>query len=306
VRLTEPGCCVQPFWSPDGSRILFIDKPSADSPSGLYSVNPDQPGSAPEFFSPRPGLYSSDMSLVAYPENGLAVVEDVETGERWEVNTNGNAPAFSPDGLSLLWQAGGGGGGGGTNRPTDVYLAHADGSDAHVVTTIVGGNVSAWFPDSRRLLVTTRPAANSFERVLSVFDLADGSLRELVRGDRISSLRISKDGAWVAFFVAFSANSVDDGIWLVRTDGGDKKRLEEFGAYQWRDDGRLLLIPMEPGQGSHVLWEVEAATGAARPLTDPAVTPFKVANGDWAVSPDGSRIAFVSAADHAVWLLRLQ
>jgi Tol biopolymer transport system component len=295
---------VQPFWSPDGAEVMFIDKPSADAPSGLYFVNADAPGSPPEFFSARPGFYSSDMTLVVYPENGLAVVEDLVTGESWQINTGGNAPSFSPDGMLLLWQTGGGGGG--TAQSSTVHLANVDGSEPRVLTTITGGNVSAWFPDSRRLLVSTRPAANSFERVLSVFDLADGSSREIVRASRISSLRLSRGGTWVAFFTSFSQNPADDGIWLVRTDGGDRRRLDLFGSYQWRDDGRLLVIPLTPGQGSHVIWEVEAATGAARPLTDPDAAPFKVANGDWAVSPDGSRLVFVNAADRAVWMLPLQ
>jgi hypothetical protein len=51
------------------------------------------------------------------------------------------------------------------------------------------------------------------------------------------------------------------------------------------------------------LWQVQAGGGQPEPLTDPAVTPFKVANGDWSVSPDGQHIVFVSAADHNLWLL---
>jgi Tol biopolymer transport system component len=40
-------------------------------------------------------------------------------------------------------------------------------------------------------------------------------------------------------------------------------------------------------------------------VTDPAITPFKVANGDWTVSPDGRYVAFVESRDHNIWLLAL-
>ena len=76
-------------------------------------------------------------------------------------------------------------------------------------------------------------------------------------------------------------------------------------SYRWRDDGRLLVVPLDLTQAVHQLWEVQAATGEAYPLTDRASTPFKIANGDWSVSPDGQRIAFVSASDGNIWLLEL-
>ncbi|MEJ2148167.1 MAG: hypothetical protein P8Z40_01670, partial [Chloroflexota bacterium] len=39
VRLTDPGCCVQPFWSADGREVWFIDRPDADEPAALYGVD---------------------------------------------------------------------------------------------------------------------------------------------------------------------------------------------------------------------------------------------------------------------------
>jgi hypothetical protein len=50
---------------------------------------------------------------------------------------------------------------------------------------------------------------------------------------------------------------------------------------------------------------VAAGDGAARALTDPRFIPFRIAAGDWALSPDGNRIAFVSAADRNLWLIEL-
>jgi dipeptidyl aminopeptidase/acylaminoacyl peptidase len=173
------------------------------------------------------------------------------------------------------------------------------------VVTLIGGGAQAWFPDSARLLITTRPSFEVLDRSLMVLDLADNSMRQLAAAERIGTTRISRGGTWVAYLVTFAPEPADSGIWLARADGGDLKRLEHYGAYQWRDDDRLLLIPLNMNRGSHALWEIEAATGQARLLTDPAFTPFTIANGDWAVAPDGNRIVFVNAADRALWLLQI-
>jgi len=78
-----------------------------------------------------------------------------------------------------------------------------------------------------------------------------------------------------------------------------------FGAFQWRDGHRLLIIPFRPDATSHEFMEFDANTQTARRLTDPAVTPFKIANGDWVVSPDGRQVVFVASQDHNLWLLTL-
>jgi hypothetical protein len=60
---------------------------------------------------------------------------------------------------------------------------------------------------------------------------------------------------------------------------------------------------MEPGAASNEVWQVDAGSGIALRLTEPAFAPFKIAGGDWRVSPDGESFVFVSAADKALWLL---
>jgi len=71
-------------------------------------------------------------------------------------------------------------------------------------------------------------------------------------------------------------------------------------------DGPLgFTIPFRPEAVSHELWELDVSTGETRRLTDPDVTPFKIANGDWTVSPDGRHVAFVESRDRNIWLLTL-
>ena len=81
-------------------------------------------------------------------------------------------------------------------------------------------------------------------------------------------------------------------------------KLEVVGGYHWRDASHLLIIPLEMDVPSHRLWEFDAETGQAYPITDPAVTPFRVANGDWRPSPTGDHIVFFGE-DESLWLLTL-
>ena len=71
-------------------------------------------------------------------------------------------------------------------------------------------------------------------------------------------------------------------------------------------DGPLgFTIPFRPEAVSHEFWEMDINTGETRRLTDPDVIPFKIANGDWAVSPDGRHVVFVESRDRNIWLLTL-
>src|SRR5512134_1787334 len=58
VRLTEPGCCVQPGWSADGQQVVFIDKPDPGQPTGIYGVSIN--GGPPQLITERIGLPSPD------------------------------------------------------------------------------------------------------------------------------------------------------------------------------------------------------------------------------------------------------
>jgi hypothetical protein len=82
-------------------------------------------------------------------------------------------------------------------------------------------------------------------------------------------------------------------------------RLDLFGGYRWRSRDRLLVIPLELGAGGQRFVEVDVTTGAARALTDPTLTPLHIEGGDWALSPDGERVVFVSAEDHNLWVIDL-
>ncbi|MEW5870431.1 MAG: hypothetical protein AB1894_14240 [Chloroflexota bacterium] len=303
-QLTRGGCCVQPFWSPDGAQVLFLDRPAPEAPVGLWGV--DVTGGEPRLVTDKLGLYSTDMRLRAFLQSGRTTVERLSDGVRWTIPNNGRMPYFSPDGEWLAWNAGESGPPDDTAR-RQVWVSRVDGSQAQRLIDLTGGSMQAWLPDGR-LLVSQRmqsPASGQALFALALQGENAGELVELARGQRLRAITISPQGSWLAYVVAFSGDPAQDGLWLLHLSSGERRRLDLFGSFRWRDDQRLLLVPLDLSQPPHRLLQIEAASGQVIDLTDPALTSFKIANGDWSVSPDGRRLVFVSAQDQNIWLLEL-
>ncbi len=286
--------------------MLFLDRPSLDAPVGLWRV--DLQGTAPAFHTDRLGVYSPDMKLLAFPANGATFVERLATGEQWQIPNGGREVRFSTDGVWVVWTAGQ------TGPPFDtalreVWVSRADGSEARQVFSAIRGGYAGWFPDGR-MLVSGLAEAGGNEQVYWALDLTrtlddPANLVELGRGGRLREARISPDGSWLAYLVTASAAPELNGLWVADTMTGARQRLDLFGGFQWRDAERLLVVPLDLSQSEHQLIQWHASTAAAAPLTDPAITPFRIANGDWVVSPDGGNIGFVSAGDGNIWVLNL-
>ncbi|HNB54095.1 MAG TPA: hypothetical protein PK530_19255, partial [Anaerolineales bacterium] len=306
LQLTSNGCCVQPFFSPDSTHLLFLDKPDIDSPPGFWSI--PLTGGEPELAISKLGLYSRDLQLVAYPEGGQTYVERLADGQRWTIPNGGRSVSFSPSGTQVAWALGQPG------PPFDsamreIRVGRVDGSEARQVTTLIGGGFAGWVSETQ-ILITGQPS-DEVETALWVLSLEDDSQRELARGGRIRAVSVAPGGAWVVYLVTFSADAAQDGLWIQNIATGERVQLDLFGGYRWRDADHILIIPLDPHAASgpvasHQLWEVDAATGDFRALTDPALTPFKVAEGDWTVSPDGQWVAFISATDRNIWILKIQ
>ena len=306
-QLTSGGCCVQPAWSLDSRLVLFIDKPSPNDPVGLYAVNVITGALKPAQMVGPVAAYSRDRSLIVYPDKGKTAVERPSTGEKWIIPNDGQPVAFSPNGQKLSWADSE------DNdyipfdqRRSDLYIANTDGTQATRIARVYGGGFVGWLPDSAKILLSGRPALDVRERTLSVFDLAAKSFTKLVTAERISGVIASNDGTWVAYYITFDADKSRNGIWLQRTDGTPPRKLDLWGAYQWRDDGHLVVIPARQSRDrAFEVLDVDAATGEIRRLTDAVVTPPQILNGDWRVSPDGQYIIYVNSVDRNLWMLKL-
>jgi len=189
------------------------------------------------------------------------------------------------------------------NRVTNIMLANIDGSDATRVTQLLRGGVSGWLDDTH-LLLNGRKSRDTEDSTLLVYNLADGSETEIVQAERLRLTAPSRDGSWLAYAIVNDEDPERNGVWVVRTDGTDLRKMPFFGAVQWRDDTHLIYTPFELDMPTHSFYEYDVETGATRRLT-PEDQPFKIASGDWAVSPDGEKIVFVNAADNSLWVWQL-
>ncbi|BCX02402.1 MAG: hypothetical protein KatS3mg053_0340 [Candidatus Roseilinea sp.] len=307
VPLTSGGCCVQPFFSPDGRRVLFLDKPDGTAPVGIWAVAVDAPLSPPTLFTERLGPFSRDLSLALDLQNGQTVIERLSDGARWMINNGGRAVTFSPDATRIVWTVLQESGGFDVRR-VEIYVADVDGSDVRLVATRFGGGPLGWLPDSNHLLIGGRANRNDPSPTLSVLNVDTGALRDLVAVERLRGASISPDGRMLAYFVAQARDASQNGMYLLDLAHPSPvpQRLDFFGSFRWRDAGRLLYIPLRPGAPSDELWQLEVTTGRAeRLVAADAGSPFKIANGDWDVARDGSKIVFLSARDRNLWLVTL-
>lgn len=308
--LTSGRCCTQPFWSPDARQVLFIDRPSPTQPAAIWAVSLDAPEVGAYLFSEYIGFYTSDLLHRIVLQGKTTLIEELvcpagPARNRWVVPAGGRPVFIAPDRTRIAWQV--------SNdtlpverRITEIWVANLDGSGARKVAELARGSIVGW-ASGAVLVVSGRENLLAREQVLWALSLPDGNRLELARSDRLRGGSISPEGTWLAYSIALSQERDQNGLWLVRIDGTQRHQLpgDLFGAYRWRDDHRLLIIPLRPAAAFHELWEFDAQNGTARALTHPETVPFKIANNDWAVAPDGRSVVFVSVLDRNLWLLPL-
>jgi Tol biopolymer transport system component len=274
-------------------------------------VDVTKPAAEAELVTERIAFYTADMAYLVDLDADTTTIERVadpstgQDGTRWTVPAGGRPISISPGRKRIAWQVSD------ENlsfdrRTTQVWVASLDGGDPRGVTTLTRGGLGGWISDDT-LLVSGRDSIESQEQVLYALSVAGDRVTELARAERLRSGLLSPDGAWLVYSVTLNQDPTQNGLWLVRTDGTNQRRLDRrlFGSYRWRDSNRLLIVPLQPGAEFHELWELDVETNEARRLTNTEVTPFKIANGDWTVSPDGKHMAFVESRDDNIWLLTL-
>lgn len=301
--LTEPGCCLRPFFFPaDGQQVLFIDKPSSADPVGLYGVPLD--GGPVELISERVGKVSPDGRYMTYwDETARVVVEDRETGDVWPIPSDGQEVIFSPGGTRLAWEAIAEVGPF-SGQPAAISVSNIDGTDARQITTVYGGGIDGWLDESRLLLHGTQEGTAG--EALFTYNVESGERVTLAESERLRTAQAAPGGEWVYYAVLHDTSAPEqNGQWVVSADGSQRHQLELTGGVQWRDGSHLLIVPMELDAASHRLVQLDVGTGEYTDLTDPAETPFRILAAEWAASPGGDYVVFVSSEDEALWSMRL-
>lgn len=306
VRLTSGGCCTQPFWSPDGKQVRYIDRPPG-SKLGIYGVDVDDVKKGSRLISERIEDWGIVGDFRVETSGSTTTLVRLSDGKQWRVPAQGRNVLFSPDFTRIAWSI--------TDdtlaperQVAAIWVAAVDGSGAKRVASVRRGSLSGWISGDA-LLVTGQDPKSTGEQVLWSLALASGQLTELARAERLRSAVLSPSGRWVVYYTTFDSDG-GNGLWLASTSGDRPRALPRnaFGAYQWRKVGgadRLLIVPFRPEARYHELWQLDPRTLAMIPLTSANETPFKIANGDWRVSPRGDYIAYVESRDRNIWVLEL-
>jgi len=305
-QITQGTCCTQPYWSEDSTSVRFIDRPSAQAATGIWGVDLDQPDAGPQLVTDRLGVYSPDGKLVAYPnrKTGTAIIERLADGETWEIDTQGSSVSFTPDSRSIMWAESD------DNAPRDsrlqtLWMADVNGGNARTVFGARRTNVVTWLSDDELLMSQSFPRSTATR--LFTLSLADGTQTDLMEMPRTRGTAFSPDKRYLVYYVSLETDAEENGIWLLDLQNPTQvpEKLPFFGTYRWRDNQNLAYIPFDPNATEHNFFEYNVVSGQTRNLF-PGGTGLTVANNDWRISPDGSKIALVAAKDtelDGIWVL---
>ncbi len=307
-QITQGNCCTQPYWSEDSTAVRFIDRPSALTAAGIWGVDLTEPDAGPQLVTTKLAVTSPDGTLAAYPNRaaGTAIIERLSDGKTWEVDTQGSRVSFTPDSQRLFWSV--------SDdevpryrRVRTYWTAEVDGSDARILFSARRTGPMTWL--SGDTLLMSQSFDHSTTTRLFKLSLPDGIRTELMDMPRIRGSAFSPNKRYMVYYIGLEADTEKNGIWLtdLQNPDQDPEKLPFFGTYRWRDNRHLVYIPFDPDAAEHNFFEYDVVSGQTRALF-PGGTGLTVANNDWRISLDGSKIVLVAAQGtelDGLWVLEL-
>ena len=257
----------EPFWSPDGKRIVLVS--SRHGGMKLHVMNADSTS------------HGSDMRQITFG------------------NDEDDAPAWSPDGKQIAFMSV-------RNTVSQLCVMNADGSNVRQLTHGKAENIHpAWSPDSQRILFNTTqfagataadgrdvPSDNKVvgEQIDKKMDVAtirpDGSdLKRLTTGGGYTYASFSPDGKSILHRRVDGPKSQ---IWIMNADGTGDRNISGEGTLDgwpaWSSDGQRVVFSRRVNDRFQLFVMNRDGTGVMQ-LTDAA---GEFVNPRW--SPDGTKI----------------
>lgn len=275
-----------------------------DATAAIYGVPPE--GGSLRRVGDSPSAIHLGGRFTTIGDGEEVELTRMEDGRKWRFATDGESLTVSADGSQVAWVVSlGESVPGRAPPPREHWRARLDVGEPYAVEVPADYALVDWTASGAWLLARVTRDRDDLA-ALVWFDPDSGEERPLLDGRRLRTFRTSPGRSWLAVTRAFEDDPSADGLYLLDTDGkSPPRKLELVGGYQWRDDDRLLVVPIEPGASSMAVWQVEAVSGTTVQLTEPATTPFRIAAAEWSAAPGGRYVAFRSADDDAIWVLAL-
>lgn len=297
-QISTGGCCGGVWWDPGDSRRMYVIDGGEGQLSSIYEIALDNLQAFALVQTAPPPLTSADGSHEIRYTDGQTVIRRLSDGMEWTLTTPGSSPVLSPDNRRVAWSQGEGEG------LREIWVSALDGSAARAVWASQGRGATARWLDSAHLLISEREPIPGRYTTLSVVDVEQATAYLLGMWHSLRNLQIAPGGRRLILFSTFNPDRANDGAFALDiAPGAIPRRLPWFGDYRWRDAESVYYITYDPATDIQQLHAYHVPSAASWALTDPAVMPFTIANGDWAVSPDGQAIAFQEARDDNIWLL---
>ncbi len=299
-----------PRWSPDGSKIAFVDGYYNDVQGMVYwgeivVMNADGSSRRPVAGGYNDSFaWSPDSTRIAFTggpggldDTDLFVVDADGSNEKRLTDTDEideHSPSWSPDGRAIAYVQGWCRGSLHSCSGGEIGVIAPDGSNARSLTRTPGIDEDGpvWSPDGRMIAFThTRSVADYFGTT-SVMN-ADGTGRRKLapRPSRAGKTTLkaaegpawSPDGTMIAFNgIAPSAS----GLYVANADGTNAPRLVSSSGGEpisWSPDGRRLVVV-----GDNDILIVNVDGTGLRNLTESTGAEY-----DPDLSPDGTKVAFI-------------
>lgn len=276
-----------------------------------YAVSAQREGDPQPIGTAPHRYYSPDGLWEIVQIDGRTRVVNRGTGEWREIATGGAYPQFSPSSARLLWHRHPADNiPGGIPPLTEVWVANVDGTGRTLLGTQQGGAVY-WLDEGRVLAVEPVGRTQTFK--MAIWEIATRQKTPLAEVKNLRGVQVAPGGAIVLFYAPFQDDPARSGLYGMLTKAGAQPvLLPFFSSYRWRDSKTILYLRygadahpiLSLTGGQMLLASYDVTTGEDRILTDPA-QPFRIANDDWHVSPDGRHVVFWNADDSALWLISL-